>query len=75
MFHEIHNPASVTPRRVHRAALALALVAAFAGVSWTSAVSHRDAGQEQQRDNRGTDDRGRNDRNGRGQNRAEHEAS
>lgn len=72
---KIHSPASVTPRRVHRAALALALVAAFAGVSWTSAVSHRDPGQDRERNNRGMDDRGRNDRNGPEQHRAQHEAS
>src|SRR5262249_36238513 len=61
MFQEIDDRASVRPRRVHRAALALALLTAFAGASWTSA-NNRDHEQDQERNNRGEDDRRRNDR-------------
>src|SRR3954447_12205642 len=75
MSQEIHNGASVTPRRVHRAALALALSAAFATVSWTSALNNQDHDQEQQTNTRGTDDHARNDRDGRGNRRTEHDAS
>src|SRR3954451_23196324 len=75
MFHEIHNGASVTPRRVHRAALALALGAAFATVSWTSALNSQDHDQEQQTHTRGTDDHARSERDARGNRRTEHDAS
>src|SRR3954447_25069535 len=74
MLQPIHNRASVKSRRVHRAALALALLASFASVSWTSA-NNQDDEQEQERNNRATDDRGRDDGDEGGQSRREHDAS
>jgi polyvinyl alcohol dehydrogenase (cytochrome) len=75
MFEEIRSRTTVKSwLGVHRAALPLALLVAFAGVSRTSALNDRDHEQEQERNNRGEENPRRNDRDDQEENRHQHEA-